>query len=120
MCRTRWLAVNVTLLVCAGTVLGAPLTTAFTYQGQLKSDGSPANGPHDMRFRLFDAAIAKSADGISWNAIRPGADGVQRARASVLFGSFVRGESNVELRERIARLEAALLKASFAQGDKGK
>ena len=37
--------------------VAAPLGTAFTYQGQLKSDGSPANGLHDMRFRLFDAAV---------------------------------------------------------------
>ncbi len=30
-------------------------TTAFTYQGQLKDAGLPANGLHDFRFRLFDA-----------------------------------------------------------------
>jgi hypothetical protein len=30
-------------------------TTAFTYQGQLKDAGLPANGIHDFRFRLFDA-----------------------------------------------------------------
>ncbi len=28
--------------------------TAFTYQGQLKDAGSPANGQYDMRFTLFD------------------------------------------------------------------
>lgn len=31
-------------------------STAFTYQGQLKDGGSPANGLHDFRFRLFSAA----------------------------------------------------------------
>lgn len=30
--------------------------TAFTYQGQLKNGGVLATGPHDLRFRLFDAA----------------------------------------------------------------
>jgi hypothetical protein len=30
--------------------------TAFTYQGRLDDGGSPANGPHDFVFRLFDAA----------------------------------------------------------------
>ena len=30
--------------------------TAFTYQGRLDNGGSPANGPHDFLFRLFDAA----------------------------------------------------------------
>jgi hypothetical protein len=37
---------------------GAPVGTAFTYQGQLKGSDAPANGLHDMRFRLFDAAVA--------------------------------------------------------------
>ena len=32
-----------------------PLTTAFTYQGQLKEDNAPAGGTYDLRFRLFDA-----------------------------------------------------------------
>lgn len=32
-------------------------STAFTYQGQLKSGAAVASGLHDMRFRLFDAAI---------------------------------------------------------------
>jgi hypothetical protein len=30
-------------------------TTAFTYQGQLDSSNTPANGIYDFRFRLFDA-----------------------------------------------------------------
>lgn len=33
-------------------------STAFTYQGQLKSNGTPTSGLHDFRFRLFDAASA--------------------------------------------------------------
>jgi hypothetical protein len=32
------------------------VSTGFTYQGQLKKDGSPVNGPCDMAFRLYDAA----------------------------------------------------------------
>ncbi|MCG3131852.1 MAG: hypothetical protein FLDDKLPJ_02662 [Phycisphaerae bacterium] len=39
--------------------LAAPLVVLgheFTYQGQLKSNGVPAEGPHVMEFRLFDAA----------------------------------------------------------------
>jgi len=34
-----------------------PLGTEFTYQGALKDAGSPANGLHDLRFRLFDALV---------------------------------------------------------------
>ncbi|HUU96278.1 MAG TPA: tail fiber domain-containing protein [Phycisphaerae bacterium] len=33
---------------------GDPLGTAFTYQGQLKQAGSPANGPYDFAFLLYD------------------------------------------------------------------
>jgi hypothetical protein len=31
-----------------------PVGTAFTYQGQLKEDGSPANGIYDFQFALYD------------------------------------------------------------------
>ena len=34
----------------------APLGTAFTYQGSLKSAGQPANGNYDLKFTLYDAA----------------------------------------------------------------
>lgn len=40
----------------SGEALAQPLQTTFTYQGELMSDGLPAGGPHDMRFRLYDAA----------------------------------------------------------------
>ncbi|MGD9791343.1 MAG: hypothetical protein AB7Q00_10465 [Phycisphaerales bacterium] len=33
-------------------------TTAFTYQGELRSGSALANGLHDVRFRLFDAMSA--------------------------------------------------------------
>ena len=32
--------------------------TAFTYQGKLDDGGAPANGPHDLVFRLFDVATS--------------------------------------------------------------
>jgi hypothetical protein len=46
------------LLWLASTPVPAetPLGTAFTYQGQLTDLGSPANGPYDFEFRLFDSA----------------------------------------------------------------
>ncbi|XVJ59211.1 MAG: hypothetical protein HEQ23_07340 [Tepidisphaera sp.] len=34
----------------------ASAQTAFTYQGELRSGGSPAAGLYDLRFRLYDAA----------------------------------------------------------------
>ncbi len=50
------LATALVLLPSAPALGQTPLTTAFTYQGQLASDGVPATGAYDLRFRLFDAA----------------------------------------------------------------
>ena len=53
------------LLLCVLSLAGlatavraqpTPLSTAFTYQGELANAGLPATGSHDIRFRLFDAA----------------------------------------------------------------
>ncbi len=41
----------------------APLGTAFSYQGQLKDGGLPADGVYDLQFRLFDAAAGGSQVG---------------------------------------------------------
>jgi hypothetical protein len=50
---------TIALAILAGTARQAtaqlPLTTAFTYQGELTSAGSPAAGTYDIRYRLFDA-----------------------------------------------------------------
>jgi hypothetical protein len=32
-------------------------TTAFTFQGTLKAAGSPADGPYDMQFKLYDSQL---------------------------------------------------------------
>ncbi len=51
---------TIALAILAGTARQAtaqlPLTTAFTYQGELTSAGSPAAGTYDIRYRLYDAA----------------------------------------------------------------
>ncbi len=56
--RQRSLAIRTLVLVCfAGvSVRAAPIGTSFTYQGQLRQNGAPANGTIAMEFRLFDAA----------------------------------------------------------------
>lgn len=40
-----------------------PLATAFAFQGELRSGGSPATGLNDLRFTLFDAASGGSPVG---------------------------------------------------------
>ena len=46
--------------------VAAPLGTAFSYQGQLKSTDGPVNGIHDLRFRLFDAAVVGAQVGSTY------------------------------------------------------
>lgn len=44
------------VLVGADSAFAQTVGTSFTYQGKLDSLGTPTNGPHDLKFRLFDAA----------------------------------------------------------------
>jgi hypothetical protein len=53
MQRARATVVAILLATSFGRAQG-PLTTAFTYQGELRSAGTPATGPYDLRFRLYD------------------------------------------------------------------
>lgn len=41
-------------IVWEGAATAAPVGNAFTYQGRLKVDGSPANGVYDLQFALYD------------------------------------------------------------------
>jgi hypothetical protein len=51
----------VVLMLATGIALADPLGTAFTYQGQLTSGGSPANGNFDIRFALYISASGGTA-----------------------------------------------------------
>src|SRR5271170_1018892 len=44
---------SLTLLIVTNSLFAQG--TAFTYQGQLQNNGSPANGNYDFTFALFDA-----------------------------------------------------------------
>jgi hypothetical protein len=49
-------AVAVILLIGQGSVFGqVPVGSEFTYQGQLREGGIPADGDYDFVFRLYDA-----------------------------------------------------------------
>ena len=43
------------LMLQASTPAQTPVGTAFTYQGQLKQGGVPADGEFDFLFRLYDS-----------------------------------------------------------------
>lgn len=59
----RFVAVVIASVVAAS--VASAQSTAFSYQGQLRSNGAPANGVHDFRFRLFDAPSGGSLIGSS-------------------------------------------------------
>ena len=43
------------LALAASIATAQPLTTAFTFQGELDNAGSPVNGTYDLKFTLFDS-----------------------------------------------------------------
>lgn len=88
------LALALTLAPLA-RALADPVTNVFTYQGELKTGGSPANGAYDMRFRLYDAATIGNQisgmevhDGVS-NPVIPVVDGLFAVKLD--FGSVFNG-----------------------------
>lgn len=56
--KTKTAPLVALLCLLAAFTTSAPLGTAFTYQGQLKDAGLPANASYDFQFKLFDAAAA--------------------------------------------------------------
>ncbi len=50
-------AVPVAAIAGLASLATAQIDTTFSYQGELLTDGQPATGAFDLRFRLFDAAI---------------------------------------------------------------
>ncbi len=48
-------AINLVMLILVcGSVAAEPLGTGFTYQGELRDGGAPANGVYDLQFELYD------------------------------------------------------------------
>ena len=74
--------VSLPLTVCAGTGFlltssvdaQSPLGTAFTYQGQLTSNGVPVNDTCDLTFTLWDGEdVGNPVDNTCSGGVPPGA-----------------------------------------------
>jgi len=72
-------AILISILVLVPSVVAlaqTPLGTAFTYQGQLQSNGSPANGSFNMVFKLWnDASLSAPANQVGPTLTFDGAGG---------------------------------------------
>ena len=75
-----------------GDLVAAPVGTAFTYQGRLKSAGQPANGNYDLRFALYDAS---SGNGLIGGPVTNAPVIVTNGNFTVLldFGAVFAGEA---------------------------
>ncbi|HEX9001456.1 MAG TPA: tail fiber domain-containing protein [Blastocatellia bacterium] len=51
------------VMFCCVGIIAKAQPSGFTYQGRLAENGVSANGPHDLRFILFDAPIGGSQQG---------------------------------------------------------
>ena len=81
-------------VVVSAALTGAqePLTTAFTYQGQLKQGGFPATGLFDFQFELFDGSdpeVASSLGILDLSAVSV-SDGIYAVELD--FGSVFTGD----------------------------
>ena len=50
------LVIGLTALICSTTLLAEPMGKAFTYQGRLLDNDTPAEGIYEMIFRLYGSA----------------------------------------------------------------
>lgn len=86
MRHSAWTRSILLVLVC-GSAFGAQAQgTAFTYQGRLDDNGSPANGRYDFIFQVFDASSGGNSVG---GAVNPGNVAVSNGLFTVVldFGS---------------------------------
>ncbi|MBX3383266.1 MAG: hypothetical protein KF864_07135 [Phycisphaeraceae bacterium] len=67
------------------------VTSAFTYQGQITTDGVPAAGLHDLRFRIFDAPAGGLQVGPTLCADNVALDESGRFTVELNFGAIFNG-----------------------------
>jgi hypothetical protein len=67
--RIRSFAIALAAFLTLSATAQTPVTTAFTYQGELLNAGNPATGPHDLRFRLYDSLGAQQGSTLCQNNV---------------------------------------------------
>jgi hypothetical protein len=72
-----------------GIAASSPVSTSFTYQGQLKDSGGPVNDDCEMAFRLYDQAMGGGQVGPAITATVPISDGLFTVNLD--FGAFFIG-----------------------------
>ena len=108
------------LALLAAVNRAAAQGTAFTYQGQLNSSGSPASGNFDLTFTLYDAASGGTQQG---GAITNSATAVSNGLFNVTldFGNQFSGAARwLELGVRTNEFIAATRSVTALRGMFGK
>ena len=84
------------------TAASTPLSTSFTYQGQLIKGGVPANGTCDLRFTLFNVGIGGSQVGLFMEKLAVPVTGGLFTVPDLDFGSAALRERRAGCRWRCA------------------
>lgn len=96
----RSITAIVGMAISVHQAVSAPITTAFTYQGQLTDGGVPTVGLADFRFALFDAASGGAQVGATLCADNVVLDGEGRFTVQLDFGQqFSAGQARFLLVE---------------------
>ncbi len=92
------LALFLFLILPSSSLFGAPLGTAFTYQGRLNDGSGPVNSSHDLRFTLNDAATGPAQIGSALtNAATPVSNGLFTVTLDFGAGMFTGGARWLEI-----------------------
>jgi hypothetical protein len=87
-------------MTCASDVVAAPLGSAFSYQGELRDAGAPANGLFDLELCLFDQLAGASALACVSAADVPVENGLFSTAVDFGNSAFVGEQRFLELRVR--------------------
>lgn len=98
--RTLMVPVLGLALSAAGEVIAAPLGSAFSYQGELRDAGAPANGLFDLEFCLFDQFAGATALACVSAADVPVENGLFSTAVDFGSGAFPGEQRFLELRVR--------------------